>query len=58
MLLMNLEQRPIVFEDIGRQILANGFYKPPEDYIKEIGKQKHSDYQDLSSHVKSTRALT
>lgn len=37
MLLMNLESRPIVFEDIGRQVLATGERKPPEYFISEIG---------------------
>ena len=38
MLLMNLESRPVVFEDIGRQVLANGQRQPPQYYIDEIGK--------------------
>ena len=38
MLLMNLEQRPVVFEDIGRQVLATGSRKRPEFFIQEIGK--------------------
>lgn len=37
MLLMNLEQRPVVFEDIGRQVLATGSRKQPDHYIKAIG---------------------
>lgn len=37
MLLMNLEQRPVVFEDIGRQVLATGSRKRPEYFIQEIG---------------------
>lgn len=37
MLLMNLEQRPVVFEDIGRQVLATGSRKRPEYFIKAIG---------------------
>ncbi|XP_011506331.1 PREDICTED: mitochondrial-processing peptidase subunit alpha [Ceratosolen solmsi marchali] len=36
MLLMNLEQRPVVFEDIGRQVLATGSRKRPEYYIQAI----------------------
>lgn len=38
MLLMNLEARPVVFEDIGRQVLSTGHRKRPEDFIREIGK--------------------
>lgn len=37
MLLMNLEARPVVFEDIGRQVLASGHRKNPEHYIQQIG---------------------
>lgn len=37
MLLMNLEARPVVFEDIGRQVLATGARKRPDHFIKEIG---------------------
>lgn len=36
MLLMNLEQRPVVFEDIGRQVLATGSRKRPEYFIRAI----------------------
>lgn len=38
MLLMNLEARPVVFEDIGRQVLATGSRKRPDHFISEIGK--------------------
>lgn len=38
MLLMNLEARPVVFEDVGRQVLATGSRKRPDHFIKEIGK--------------------
>lgn len=37
MLLMNLESRPVVFEDIGRQVLATGHRKRPQYFIDEIG---------------------
>lgn len=35
---MNLEQRPVVFEDIGRQVLATGSRKRPEYFMQAIGK--------------------
>lgn len=38
MLLMNLEARPVVFEDVGRQVLSTGARKKPEQFIDEIGK--------------------
>ena len=37
MLLMNLEARPVVFEDIARQVLATGHRKRPEYFIEAIG---------------------
>jgi len=37
MLLMNLESRPVVFEDVGRQVLVTGHRKRPKHFIKEIG---------------------
>ncbi|XP_014478164.1 PREDICTED: mitochondrial-processing peptidase subunit alpha isoform X1 [Dinoponera quadriceps] len=36
MLLMNLEQRPVAFEDIGRQVLATGSRKRSEYFIQAI----------------------
>lgn len=41
MLLMNLEARPVVFEDVGRQVLATGKRKPPSFFINEIGEKKN-----------------
>ncbi|GAB0092781.1 mitochondrial-processing peptidase subunit alpha [Sergentomyia squamirostris] len=43
MLLMNLEARPVVFEDIGRQVLSTGQRKRPEEFIKEIEKIQMDD---------------
>lgn len=37
MVLMNLEVRPVVFEDIARQVLATGKRKIPIEFIREIG---------------------
>lgn len=37
MLLMNLESRPIVFEDVGRQMLSNGHRQTPQYYYEMIG---------------------
>ncbi|XP_022919631.1 mitochondrial-processing peptidase subunit alpha [Onthophagus taurus] len=43
MLLMNLESRPVVFEDIGRQVLATGNRKRPQHFIDEIEKITKED---------------
>lgn len=58
MLLMNLESRPVIFEDIGRQVLATGQRRPPNYYINEIGKIKAEDIKRVASRMmKSTPAL-
>lgn len=38
MLLMNLESRAVVFEDVARQVLATNERKPPQHFIDAIGK--------------------
>ncbi|XP_063224768.1 mitochondrial-processing peptidase subunit alpha [Bacillus rossius redtenbacheri] len=43
MLLMNLEARPVVFEDIGRQVLASGHRKNPSHFIDAISKVTKDD---------------
>ncbi|CAG9772471.1 unnamed protein product [Ceutorhynchus assimilis] len=43
MLLMNLESRPVMFEDIGRQVLATGHRKRPDYFISEIEKITKND---------------
>ena len=38
MLMMNLENRPVMFEDIGRQVLSRGMRFQPEYYYDKISK--------------------
>lgn len=38
MLFMNLEQRPVVFEDVARQVLAVGKRQSADYYYNRIGK--------------------
>ncbi|XP_048368763.1 mitochondrial-processing peptidase subunit alpha [Sphaerodactylus townsendi] len=38
MLMMNLESRPVIFEDVGRQVLATGMRKLPDELCVLIGK--------------------
>jgi processing peptidase subunit alpha len=55
MLLMNLETRPIVFEDIGRQVLANNQYRTPEEYIRLIDNVKMEDVDRLTRRLVSSK---
>ena len=36
--MMNLEARPVMFEDIGRQVLASSKHLPAQHYYNEIGR--------------------
>ncbi len=38
MLLMNLEMNPVSFEDIARQVLGTGEWKPPAYWVEKISK--------------------
>ncbi|KAH8390910.1 hypothetical protein KR215_001593, partial [Drosophila sulfurigaster] len=54
MLLMNLESRPVVFEDVGRQVLVTGYRKRPEHFINEIDKVTASDIQRVAQRLLSS----
>ncbi|XP_068628535.1 mitochondrial-processing peptidase subunit alpha [Battus philenor] len=55
MLLMNLEARPVVFEDVGRQVLATGKRKPPSYFINEIEKITADDIVRVARKMLSKR---
>ncbi|KAJ2946486.1 hypothetical protein O0L34_g12534 [Tuta absoluta] len=55
MLLMNLEARPVVFEDIGRQVLATGKRKPPSYFINEIENVTVDDVVRVAQRLLSSR---
>ena len=48
MLMMNLESRPVIFEDVGRQILATGERKSPLYLCDMIGKYRSHLQHHLS----------
>lgn len=54
MLLMNLEARPVVFEDVGRQVLATGHRKRPEHFIKEIESIEAEDIKRVARRFLSS----
>lgn len=37
-LMMNLEVRPVMFEDLARQVLGHGFRRKPSEYVEKISK--------------------
>ena len=55
MLLMNLESRPVIFEDIARQVLAQGKREDPENYIHKINAVTIQDIQRIASKMLTTK---
>ncbi|XP_046644649.1 mitochondrial-processing peptidase subunit alpha-like [Daphnia pulicaria] len=55
MLLMNLESRPVVFEDIARQVLATGKRKRTEEFIDKIRSITAEDIQRVASRMLKTK---
>ncbi|CAH1643539.1 unnamed protein product [Spodoptera littoralis] len=55
MLLMNLEARPVVFEDVGRQVLATGKRKPPSFFMNEIEKTTSEDIIRVAQRMLNTK---
>uniref|UniRef100_A0A1B6GTY3 Mitochondrial-processing peptidase subunit alpha n=1 Tax=Cuerna arida TaxID=1464854 RepID=A0A1B6GTY3_9HEMI len=51
MLLMNLEARPVVFEDIARQVLATGHRKRPEAFMDLIEKVTSDDISRVAQRM-------
>lgn len=55
MLLMNLEARPVVFEDVGRQVLANGKRLQPQHYYDLIEKITAADIVRVARRMLQTK---
>ncbi|ETE65413.1 Mitochondrial-processing peptidase subunit alpha, partial [Ophiophagus hannah] len=51
MLMMNLESRPVIFEDVGRQVLATGGRKLPQELCVLIGKVSASDIKRVATKM-------
>lgn len=54
MLMMNLEARPVVFEDLGRQVLATGRRKNPEEFVTMIERVTAEDIKRAASGMLRT----
>ena len=55
LLLMNLEQRPVAFEDIGRQVLFHGSRRDPSEYYEAIGKVTSDDLLRIAERLLSKK---
>ncbi|XP_055343277.1 mitochondrial-processing peptidase subunit alpha-like [Paramacrobiotus metropolitanus] len=51
MLMMNLESRPVIFEDIGRQVLAYGHRKPSRQLVDEINNVTEHDIRRVAERM-------
>ncbi|XP_068105221.1 mitochondrial-processing peptidase subunit alpha [Hyperolius riggenbachi] len=51
MLMMNLESRPVIFEDVGRQVLATGSRKLPHELCGLIKNVKASDIKRVATKM-------
>ncbi|ELU13518.1 hypothetical protein CAPTEDRAFT_155657 [Capitella teleta] len=51
MLLMNLESRPVMFEDVARQVLARGHRLPATHYFDEIGSITAEDIERVAKRM-------
>ncbi|XP_066293779.1 mitochondrial-processing peptidase subunit alpha-like [Branchiostoma lanceolatum] len=55
MLMMNLEARPIVFEDIGRQVLNNSARKTPQEFCDMIAAVTEEDIRRVARRMLETK---
>ena len=55
MLLMNLESRPVIFEDLARQVLAQGIRQKPEHYIARINKIGKDDINRIARKMLTSK---
>lgn len=55
MLMMNLESRPVVFEDIGRQVLATGERKSAQQLCQMIDSTTNEDILRIVANMLSSR---
>jgi processing peptidase subunit alpha len=53
-LLMNLESRPIMFEDIGRQVLTYGARTPPEILVQQIDAVTTAELRNVVANMIKT----
>eukprot|EP00095_Tigriopus_kingsejongensis_P010365 maker-scaffold2236_size18378-snap-gene-0.7 protein:Tk10365 transcript:maker-scaffold2236_size18378-snap-gene-0.7-mRNA-1 annotation:"mitochondrial processing peptidase alpha" len=55
MLLMNLESRPVIFEDVARQVLAQGERRDPREYIELIDQIQPTDINRIADKMLTSK---
>jgi len=55
MLLMNLEARPVILEDVARQVLSQGQRRRPEYYMRQIGSVTKEDLRRVAERMLSSK---
>ncbi|CAD6184449.1 unnamed protein product [Caenorhabditis auriculariae] len=54
-LMMNLEVRPVMFEDLARQVLGHGTRRRPDDYAAKIENVTNSDIIRIAERMLATK---
>ena len=55
MLLMNLESRPVIFEDVARQVLSQGRRERPEHYIEKVSMISAEDIRRIADKMLTSK---
>ena len=50
-MIMNFETQPVIFEDIGQQVLATGEWKRPDIFMEKIHTIKAEDIQRIAKRM-------
>ncbi|VDL78211.1 unnamed protein product [Nippostrongylus brasiliensis] len=54
-LMMNLEVRPVMFEDLARQVMGHGYRRKPQEYLDNIDKVTADDIVRVSQRMLAGR---
>ncbi|CAG9529570.1 unnamed protein product [Cercopithifilaria johnstoni] len=48
---MNLEVRPVMFEDLARQVLRHGYRRKPSEYVERIDRITNKDIKRIAERM-------
>ncbi|KAI1727337.1 peptidase m16 inactive domain-containing protein [Ditylenchus destructor] len=54
-LMMNLEQRPVVFEDLSRQIMSHGIRRKPQYFVNAIERVENRDITRIAERMLNSK---